>query len=108
MCNQGVRWDDPLPPELQPRWEARFCDMENLSKIQIPRCFTPEDLGTIQKIEIHPFSDVNNNGYGQCSYISVVAEQVHCALVMGKTRVESINVVTMPCLELTAAMVSAA
>lgn len=106
MCNQGVGWDDPLPLELQPRWEAWFRDMENLSKIQIPRCFIPEDLGTIQKIKIHPFT--NANGYGQCSYISVVAEQVHCALVMGKARVEPINVVTIPRLELTAAMVSAA
>ncbi|KAJ8391740.1 hypothetical protein AAFF_G00086900 [Aldrovandia affinis] len=74
MCKQGVGWDDSLPPELQPRWEAWLHDMENLPKIQISRCFVPENLGTIQKIELHHFSDASNNGYGQCSYIRVVAK----------------------------------
>lgn len=109
MCKQGVGWDDPLPPELQPRWEAWLRDLENLPEIQIPRCFIPESLGAVQKIELHHFSDASNSGYGQCSYIRVVAEeQVHCALVMGKARVAPINIITIPRLELTAATVSAA
>ncbi|KAJ8332755.1 hypothetical protein SKAU_G00416510, partial [Synaphobranchus kaupii] len=109
MCKQGVGWDDPLPAELEPKWEAWLRDLENLQKIQIPRCFIPENLGTVQKIELHHFSDASNNGYGQCSYIRIVAdEQVHCALVMGKARVAPTSVVTIPRLELTAATVSVA
>lgn len=53
--------------------------------------------------------DASSDGYGQCSYIRIVAdEQVHCALVMGKARVAPTKVVTIPCLGLAAATVSAA
>ena len=84
MCRRGVRWDEPVPPELKPKLETWLHDLENLGNIQIPRCFIPDHLNTIQKIELHHFSDASNNGYGQCSYIRIVAdEQVHCALVMG-------------------------
>lgn len=109
MCKRGVGWDEHVPLELKPKWETWLHDLENLEKIQIPRCFIPDHLSTIRKIELHHFSDASNNGYGQCSYIRIVAdEQVHCALVMGKARVAPTRVVSIPRLELTAATVSAA
>ncbi|XP_041789702.1 uncharacterized protein LOC121604290 [Chelmon rostratus] len=108
MCKRGVGWDEPVPPALETKWKIWLCDLENLQKIQIPRCLIPENLSTIQKIELHHFSDASSNGYGQCSYIRIVAdEQVHCTLVMGKARVAPTSIVTIPRLELTAATVSA-
>ncbi|XP_057197195.1 uncharacterized protein LOC130558657 [Triplophysa rosa] len=109
MCKRGVGWNDSLPSELMPKWNSWLNDLENLHKIQIPRCFIPENMGIIQKIELHHFSDASKNGYGQCSYIRVVAdERVHCTLVMGKARVAPTKVFSIPRLELTAATVSAA
>lgn len=65
-------------------------------------------MGTLQRIELHHFADASSSGYGQCSYIRIVAEdKEHCALVMGKARVAPTRVVTIPRLELTAAAVSA-
>lgn len=49
MCKQGIGWDELLPPELKPKWEAWLHDLKNLQNIQIPRCFIPENLGTVQK-----------------------------------------------------------
>jgi len=48
-------------------------------------------------------------GYGQCSYLRLIntASQVHCALIMGKSRVSPLKQFTVPRLELTAATVSA-
>ncbi|KAM9709232.1 uncharacterized protein ACNS7B_023621 [Menidia menidia] len=109
MCKRGVGWDEPVPPELRPKWETWLNDLNNLQTIQIPRCFVPNNLGTIQKIELHHFSDASNDGYGQCSYVRVVAEeQVHCTLVMAKARVAPMKIVSIPRLELTAATISAA
>ncbi|XP_049336637.1 uncharacterized protein LOC125802479 [Astyanax mexicanus] len=66
-------------------------------------------MGKVQRTELHHFSDASTHGYGQCSYIRVVGEdKVHCSLVMGKARVAPTKVVTIPRLELTAAVVSAA
>lgn len=49
MCKRGVGWDDRVPPELKPKWEAWLHDLESLEKITISRCFFSETLGTIQK-----------------------------------------------------------
>lgn len=92
-----------------PQWESWLSDLENLQKLQIPRCFAPENLGTIRRTELHHFSDASSHGYGQCSYIRVVSEdRVHCSLVIGKARVAPTKVVTIPRLELTAAVVFSA
>lgn len=109
MFKRGIGWDEPLPPKLQAKWETWLNDLKHLQNIQIPRCFISENLGTIQKIELHHFSDASIDGYGQCSYIRIVTdESAHCALVMGKARVAPTNIDTIRRLKLTAATVSAA
>lgn len=72
--------------------------------------YVPADFGHVLKRELHHFSDASTNGYGQCSYLSQVNKDgsLHCALVTGKSRVAPIRVITIPRLELTAAVVSVA
>ncbi|XP_037394566.1 uncharacterized protein LOC119263501 [Pygocentrus nattereri] len=109
MCQRGTGWDEPLPKDLKSRWEIWMKDLENLEKIEIPRCFIPVGFGEVQRAELHHFSDASSQGYGQCSYIRLVSEEkVHCSLVMGKARVAPTKLVTIPRLELTAAVTSAA
>lgn len=108
MCQRGTGWDEPLPKGLKLRWETWMKDLENLERIEIQRCFIPDSLGEIQRVELHHFSDASSQGYGQCSYIRVVSrERVCCSLVMGKARVAPTKIVTIPRLELTAAVTSA-
>lgn len=47
-------------------------------------------------------------GYGQCSYIRLVDDQnnIHCSLVIAKSRITPLMSITIPRLELTAAVVS--
>nr|XP_033494102.1 uncharacterized protein LOC117264333 [Epinephelus lanceolatus] len=108
MCRHGTGWDDPLLGELQSVWERWKSDLANLEKINIPRCYVPPDFGHVVRRELHHFSDASTYGYGQCSYLRHVNEDgiVHCALVIGKSRVAPIKVITIPRLELTAAVVS--
>ncbi|XP_057678097.1 uncharacterized protein LOC130907254 [Corythoichthys intestinalis] len=108
MCKRGIGWDDPIPLALETQWKTWLDDLKNLPKIQIQRCFIPDNIGSLQRIEMHHFSDASSSGYGQCSYIRIIGEnKVHCALVMAKARVAPTRVVTIPRLELTAAAVSA-
>ncbi|XP_062848434.1 uncharacterized protein LOC134310729 [Trichomycterus rosablanca] len=108
MCHQGTGWDDLLPERLRPRWERWLDDLTNLERISIARCYVPTNFGKVNKRELHHFSDASNKGYGQCSYLRLKNEkgEVHCALIMGKARVSPLKVVTIPRLELTAAVVS--
>ncbi len=79
-----------------------------LRSLRINRCFKPENFGAVKSASVHHFSDASMVGYGQCSYIRLVNEHgvVQCSLVMAKSRVTPLKVVTIPRLELTAAVVS--
>ena len=63
---------------------------------------------TAKTVEFHHFPDASQNGYGQCSYLRLMddAESFHCSLVIAKSRVTPLKPVTVPRLELTAALVA--
>ncbi|KAL0151519.1 hypothetical protein M9458_053171 [Cirrhinus mrigala] len=105
MCRNGTGWNDPLPKELQPRWEHWKADLVNLERINIPHCYVPANFGKVIKRELYHFSDASNSGYGQCSYLRLTNEEgnIHC-----KSRVAPIKVQTIPRLELTATVISVA
>ncbi|XP_076858013.1 uncharacterized protein LOC143512031 [Brachyhypopomus gauderio] len=107
-CRRGTGWDDDLGDELQSRWEDWRYDLANLDQVTISRSYAPHGFGKVTKTELHHFSDASTKGYGQCSYLRFCNERgdVHCALVIGKSRVAPTKVTTIPRLELTAAVVS--
>ena len=109
MCRDKLDWDSPIPEGLRPQWEKWRQDVMNLEKLQIPRCFKPENFGEVKVSELHHFSDASLQGYGQCSYLRLVntEDRVHCSLVIGKARVVPLKQLTVPRLELAAATVSA-
>ena len=78
----------------------------NLESLTVPRCYKPKDFGEMK--ELHHFSDASQIGYGQCSNVRIIDDrnQVHCSLVMAKARVAPVRPVTIPRLELTAAVLS--
>lgn len=108
MCRNQTDWDSPLPENLRPRWRCWREDLEKLGSLEIKRCLKPENFGDVVVAELHHFSDASTIGYGQCSYLRLIddKQQVHCSLVMAKSRVTPLKQVTVPRLELTAALVS--
>ena len=108
LCRQAVDWDEPISDSLRPRWERWRNELRSLEDIKIARCYKPENFGRVKLAELHNFSDASQSGYGQCSYLRLINEQdeVHCSLVMAKARVTPLKPVTIPRLELTAAVVS--
>jgi len=108
LCHLKLDWDDPIPEEPMAEWERWKRELTQLQRITIPRCYKPDNFGRIVKVQLHHFSDASTKGYGQCSYLRLVDEngRIHCAFVMGKSRVAPLKPVTMPRLELTAAVCS--
>ena len=113
MCKHGTgipasAGPGPLPSVLKPRWECWKEDLTILKELSIPRCYAPASFGEVIKAELHHFSDASTLGYGQCSYVRLRNQKgnIHCALVIAKSRVAPMKLTTIPRLELTAAVTS--
>lgn len=103
-----IDWDSPIPDTLRTRWEKWRIDLQQFQNVDVARCFKPKDFGKVITAELHHFSDASTMGYGQCSYIRLVDDQdnIYCSLMMAKSRVTPLKSITIPRLELTAAVVS--
>ncbi|XP_028413668.1 uncharacterized protein LOC114536524 [Dendronephthya gigantea] len=108
LCRIKLDWDDPVPEDMCIRWCKWKSELKELELFSIPRCYKPKAFGPIAKFELHHFFDASFKGYSQCSYLRLVDVngKVHCSFVLGKSRVTPLKVVTVPRLELTAAVVS--
>lgn len=108
LCHHEVDWDDPIPEDIKVKWEKWRSDLLEVQRISIPRCYKPDDFGRVVSAQLHHFSDASVKGYSQCSYLRLVDEnqRVHRSFVMGKSRVAPLKPVTIPRLELTAAVCS--
>ena len=72
------------------------------------RCIKPHMFEKIVETSLHHFSDASEKGYGQCSYIRLKNDEgkIHCSLLVGKFKVTSKKFLSIPRLELTAAVLS--
>ena len=108
ICKGQYDWDTPLPQNIILRWEEWKASLWKLESLKIDRCYKPEDFRDVIGVELHHFSDASTEGYGQCSYLRLIdiSGRVHCSLVMAKSRVTPLKQVTIPRLELVAAVLS--
>ena len=74
MCRDKLNWDSPVPEYLHPQWEKRRQEIIELKKLEVQRCFEPNDLGPVEIVEMHYFSDASMEGYGQCSRLILINE----------------------------------
>ena len=108
LCTEGFDWDSQLPDEIAKRWLKWRSELTELNNFTVPRCVKPKDFGKIESVELHYFSDASSYGYGQCTYLRLISSEgcVHCTLVMAKGRVCPKKYITIPRLELIAAVLS--
>ena len=82
--------------------------MGEMANRAFTRCLKPPDFGDPVKTEIHSFSDASDNGIGQISYLHTINQrnEVHVSFLLAKSRAAPIKPISIPRLELTAAVVS--
>ena len=97
-------WDDPIDLNSKEEWENWKEDLQNLSKIEIPRCISVNENYNIQ---LHVFCDASELAYAVASYIRIsYPDKVVSHLVMSKSRVAPLKVLTLPRLELQGAVMA--
>ena len=108
LCLKGLGWDDPIPETSKQKWEAWLRELPKLEQFQIPRCFKPQEFSDVKRCELHHFSDASNQGYGAVSYLRQInaGGKVHCSLIMAKSRLAPLKAMTIPRMELSAAVLA--
>ena len=108
LCKEKISWDDEVSENMKYQFFKWRSQLERIHEIEIPRCYKPKTFGKVKECSLHHFSDASQEGYGQASYLRIVNESgvVHCSLVMGKSRVAPTKFISIPRLELKAAVLS--
>jgi hypothetical protein len=112
-------WDEQLPLNELRKWKEWKEGLPALAQVTIPRCYTlvtgriqsvmlPADRRFVEEMQLHCFADASAIGYGAVSYIRVAYSDgtVTCAFVLGKYRTAPLRKITIPRLELQAAVLS--
>ncbi|XP_043466350.1 uncharacterized protein LOC122501141 [Leptopilina heterotoma] len=96
--------DEKLPNDLMKQWFEYYNQLEVLKNLEIPRW-----IGAVMKnsnSDLHGFADASNQAYAANVYLRVVDElnKVHVTLLISKSRIAPITSVSIPRLELCAAV----
>jgi transposase InsO family protein len=98
-------WDRPLTPDITVETAALLVHFETINNMQLPRWlnYSPEVT-----FELHGFGDASTVAYGSVVYLRVfVGEKSYSQFVVSKTRLCPSNKLTVPRLELLAALTNA-
>ena len=109
LCRSNIGWDEPIPKDALHRWQNWLATLPELERIFVNRCLKPADFGEIASSELHTFSDASQKAYGAVTYIRLENQRgdVHCSFLIGKSRLAPLKAMTIPRLELSAAVVGA-
>ncbi|XP_011306365.1 uncharacterized protein [Fopius arisanus] len=97
-------WDDQLPLEYVRRWKECRDELTQLDQLSIPRWLSLSP--TITNVQIHGFADASTVAMGAVVYLRTQRgnETPTVNLMCAKTRVAPLKRMTIPRLELTAAL----
>ena len=108
LSRKKIGWDDALEENERDQWKRWLDDVKKLEAVKINRCFKPRGFGEVRDVQLHMFSDASRQGYSGVAYLRLedVTGRVQCSFVLGKARLAPIREISIPRLELTAAVIS--
>lgn len=103
---RGYDWDDVIQDETSNEIRAWFDQLSDICRAKIPRCI--RDKFTVVSLKLITFVDASTKAFGAAVYARVEYEQPHpttCRLLASKSKVAPLTPVTVPRLELMAAVI---
>ena len=106
----GQQWDDELPAELATRFLEWSEELPTLCDITIPRAYF---RGPVDEVELHMFGDSSQDVFSAVAFLRGKRSgnnehgTTELAFVFGKARVAPMKALTIPKLELQAALLAA-
>ncbi|KAI7802084.1 hypothetical protein IRJ41_024663 [Triplophysa rosa] len=108
LCRRKLGWDENVPNDIARHWVQWLKELNVLSEFKVKRCIKPGSCGFYRHAQLHHFSDASLQGYGTVTYLRIENSNgdIYVAFLMGKARVTPLKAVTIPRLELTAALLA--
>ena len=102
----GLGWDDELPPEIKRKRMTLFEEMIALNNVRLKRCLTPPNACGDPSLIV--FSDASRQALGACAYVQWKLKDGRFGVrfAAAKCRVAPLKELTIPCLELQAAVLA--
>ncbi|XP_062538178.1 uncharacterized protein LOC134206475 [Armigeres subalbatus] len=109
IWRSGTGWDDEINTQCFEKWQIWFRLLPELESLQIPRCYRLQTtIGAQTKIQLHIFVDASESSMAALVYLRFADKGIiECSLVTAKTRVAPLKYLTIPRLELQAALIGA-
>lgn len=104
LWRSRLNWDDDVPEPLFCKWRSIYSKLSFLNDLQIARWTGVHS--DVSHVELHGFADASTLAYAASVYLKVVSAsgEVTLSLLAGKSRVAPITPLTVPRLELSAAL----
>ena len=104
---KGQQWDDPLPEDRSRRFDDWCSGLPLLQDLTIPRAYVSRP---VEEIELHMFGDRSKDIFYAVGFLRDKFHSsnfAHFSFVVGKARVAPMKPITIPELELQAALLAA-
>ncbi|XP_055623180.1 uncharacterized protein LOC129766628 [Toxorhynchites rutilus septentrionalis] len=102
---QPCGWDEEISDSIRAKWETYCSELKHISSYRVNRyAFLPNST-----VQLHTFADASQQAYGACIYGRSTDSEghVHVQLIASKTKVAPLKRITIPRLELSAAVLAA-
>ena len=104
VWSHGLDWDEPLPIELEQKWNRWLAELEHLTSFKLPRHHVHFSTH-VKDVEIHIFCDASEKGFGAIGYLRYdIGDRIIVSFLAAKTHVAPLKVISMPRLELQGAV----
>ena len=108
LCKTKIGWDDPLSGNLLKIWLKLLNGLEGVTALSLPRCYFQGIQDKVVSCSLHGFGDASTKAYAAVIYLHVTTTVGgYVKLVASKSRVAPVKELTIPRLELLAALVLA-
>ncbi|XP_036347004.1 uncharacterized protein LOC118756341, partial [Rhagoletis pomonella] len=104
LWKRQVDWDEAIPNQLVVQWTSWWTSFQKVNKLSIPRCHSTM-LPVADEVQLHVFVDASSSAYAAVAYLRICkGEDVDIAFVAAKSRCAPLKGMTIPRLELQAAV----
>lgn len=105
LWKSSLGWDDVVPEEVANSWLSIRDQLHQLNDWSISRAVRS---GKHEELQLHGFSDASEKAYGACLYLRTTNKCEHRSILLcAKSRVAPLKSVSIPRLELCAALLLA-